>query len=143
MTLEEPIKERLRKRIEELPDTPETELLRRRASAVHAQRWKSVGTDSPLDARQICDPAMDSVDCEHDAVKHADPHDDVGRPSVTYHFIDETVNAQVVRLVLGDVERLAALPIDRAQLAERLIARARVAHEAGKQRRRPRQLLYR
>jgi hypothetical protein len=27
MTLEEPIKERLRKRIDELPDTPETELL--------------------------------------------------------------------------------------------------------------------
>lgn len=27
MTIEEPIKERLRKRIDELPDTPETELL--------------------------------------------------------------------------------------------------------------------
>jgi hypothetical protein len=51
---------------------------------------------------------MDSVDCEHDAVKHADPHDDVGRPSVTYHFIDETLNAQVVGLVLGGIEHLAA-----------------------------------
>ena len=49
---------------------------------------------------------------------------------------DETVDSQVFRVILGRVERVAALPIDRHQLADRLTASVHGAHEAGEQRRR-------
>src|ERR1035437_100415 len=61
-----------------------------RSSAVDMQRWKPVGADPFLYARQVCDAAMYSVDHERGIVKHAYPHDHVSPPPVARHIVDET-----------------------------------------------------
>jgi hypothetical protein len=115
---------------------PALEFQLRGPSALDGERWKPVGTYPLFYTRQVCDAAMYSVNYEQSTVKHAYPQDHIGLPPIARHVIYETLNSQVIRLVLGCMERLAAFPIYRSQLAECLVVRVHVAHEAGEQRRR-------
>ena len=78
------------------------------------QRRKPVGADPFFYAGQVCDAAMDPVNDEDAAVKHAYTHHHVSVPPIARHIVSETVNPQVVGLVLGCLQRLAAFPIDRS-----------------------------
>ena len=76
---------------------------------------------------------MDPVDHEHGGVEHANPHDHVRLPAAAGHVADEALHPQVVRLIVSREQGPAALPIDREQLPNGLVARANVPHEAGEQ----------
>src|ERR1700683_1136634 len=110
-----------------------------RSSAVDMQRWKRIGADPLFDAPQVCDPAMYAVDCEQSAAKHTYPHDQIGLPTIARHVVYDTLNPQIVCVVLSCVEREPTLPIYRSQLPKRPVTRAHRAHEAGEQCRRLRQ----
>jgi hypothetical protein len=76
------------------------------------KRWKPAGADPFLDARQVGDAAMYSVNYEQRTAKQADPHHYISLPPIACHIICEAVYSQVIRLVVNRVECPAALPID-------------------------------